>query len=650
MKILQVIGKILRAFWLPIERNTVFFVGLYVLGVVSAWLTVPHTPSGKLYDNLYLELFLDLYVLCALLCLLGVRKTSPQTTKEGSNLSQRTRKQKTPLRCRLVSILKFLLCVVFYAVAMADVYCFEKYGSSLSPSMLMLVGETDSREAGEFLSSVLQWGTLTSGVGWLLLIAVLHAAGSWLVRKSKHLPLQLLPLVQSFMGFLVLCLLVVCLTSSWKNKQALWRLMTLRTVGALENKMTRHEGGEQYLPIYRLAFSIRANQLAAKQVEQLVDAADKVTVDSCSYISPTIVLIIGESYNKHHAQLYGYYMPTTPRQLRRERSGQLVKFSDVVTTWNLTSFVFKHMFSTYVIGQEGDWCDYPLFPEVFKKAGYEVTFLTNQFLSKAKEAIYDFSGGFFLNNPQLSLAMFDHRNETTHPWDDGLLRDWDEQFSKSDSVEKPSLVIFHLLGQHMNYYSRYPRKQTHFTAADYEKHRPKMLGFRKKQLVWYDNATLYNDSIVDQICRRFEDKEAIVIYVPDHGEEIYEPGRFIICRNHSDDIDYPLAHYEYEIPFWVWCSKKYIAGHNDIFRQVRAAKNRPMMIDALPHMLMYLAGIHSKDYHSEYNILSPDYDTHRPRLLKGVVDYNTMPRDMTSKRTAGGPKQKKKETKEQSKK
>ena len=82
MKILQVIGKILRAFWQPIERNTVFFVGLYVLGVVSAWLTVPHTPSGKLYDNLYLELFLDLYVLCALLCLLGIRRLSPQTTKE----------------------------------------------------------------------------------------------------------------------------------------------------------------------------------------------------------------------------------------------------------------------------------------------------------------------------------------------------------------------------------------------------------------------------------------------------------------------------------------------------------------------------------------------------------------------------------------
>ena len=30
--------------------------------------------------------------------------------------------------------------------------------------------------------------------------------------------------------------------------------------------------------------------------------------------------------------------------------------------------------------------------------------IANQFLPKAKEAVYDFSGGFFLNNPKLSAA------------------------------------------------------------------------------------------------------------------------------------------------------------------------------------------------------------------------------------------------------
>ena len=46
------------------------------------------------------------------------------------------------------------------------------------------------------------------------------------------------------------------------------------------------------------------------------------------------------------------------------------------------------------MGDKGDWCDYPLFPEIFRKAGYHVTFMTNQFLPQAKEAVYDFSGGF----------------------------------------------------------------------------------------------------------------------------------------------------------------------------------------------------------------------------------------------------------------
>ena len=70
-----------------------------------------------------------------------------------------------------------------------------------------------------------------------------------------------------------------------------------------------------------------------------------------------------------------------------------------MTCWNLTSFVFKNVFSTHVVGEKGDWCDYPLFPELFRKAGYQVTFITNEFLPQAKEAVYDFSGGFFLNNP-----------------------------------------------------------------------------------------------------------------------------------------------------------------------------------------------------------------------------------------------------------
>lgn len=46
------------------------------------------------------------------------------------------------------------------------------------------------------------------------------------------------------------------------------------------------------------------------------------------------------------------------------------------------------------------------------------------------------------------------------------------------------------------------------------------------------------------------------------------------------------------------------------------------MTDALPHLLLYLAGISAPDYHAEYNLLSPSYDVNRPRILKGSTDYN----------------------------
>ena len=48
------------------------------------------------------------------------------------------------------------------------------------------------------------------------------------------------------------------------------------------------------------------------------------------------------------------------------------------------------------------------------------------------------------------------------------------------------------------------------------------------------------------------------------------------------------------------------------------------MTDALPDMLLYLAGIASKDYHDEYNVLSDKYDEMRPRILKGTTDYDKL--------------------------
>lgn len=601
---------------LPLLKNGVFFFAMYALGILCAYLTLPDNKGQDVYDNLWLELFLDVYFACAVLTVIPAKVR------------------------RWVSL---ALYVVLYGVALTDVFCFWKFGSVISPSMLMLVGETDSREAGEFLSTYLSLDVLSSPVAWIMLLFILHSLVDLRKPLCRLLKVDYAKLQARFhfgflrffhrymlypeCGMLVLALLAWSVVTSWGNKRGMARLMTADTIGSIEHILTEPDHGEFYLPIYRLAFSVYSNHLASQQVDKCVAASKRVVVDSCSFRSPTIVLIIGESYSKAHCQLYGYSQKDTPRQRRLERGGWLTKFNDVVSCWNLTSFVFKNVLSMHVVGEKGEWCDYPLFPELFRKAGYQVTFLTNQFLLAAGQAVYDFSGGFFLNDPVLSKAQFDLRNTSLHRFDEGLLSDYDNFLNEGKiNLKGNNLIIFHLIGQHVSYNTRYPKDRAKWHADDYKELRPDIAGdhYRRRMIAAYDNACLYNDSIVTQIVKRFEDKDAIVVYMPDHGEEIFEPGRDIICRNHSAAVDWPLAHYEFEVPFWIWCSRKYAHHEPEVFKAIKDAKNRRFMTDALPHMMVWLAGISSKDYNDKYNLLSPNYDESRPRVLKNSVDYDKL--------------------------
>ena len=557
----------------PIQQNGAFFVFMFALGWICTQLEImPYylrNRGAEPYELSAPELFLDIYVVCVILTLI-------------------------PKKIRI---------------------------------WVMLAMETTGQEAREFLSGYLSWETVKSGVGWILLLIVVHIL--WTIlrilfsrTRQRFIMPKINPLFfkvfKAVLGCVVIWALYSSISQTWDNKQAIHKLFSCETIGAVEHELTKKDKANLYIPVYRLAFGIYANGLADTQIEQLKAASDKIQVDSCTYRVPNIVLVIGESYNKHHSQLYGYDKPTTPRQMALQEEGSLVVFKDVVSTWNLTSFVFKHMLSLYAVGDSGEWCDKPLFPEVFRKAGYHVTFVTNQFEPKAKEAVYDFSGGFFLNDPELSQRQFDSRNSRTHRFDDGVLKEYD---ALKDSTIGHNLIILHLMGSHMDYRARYPQKtQTVFTPQMYD--RPELNDKQKQILAHYDNSLHYNDSIVACITQRFVDKDAVVIYVPDHGEEIFDGSPYVYGRMHGANIDYRLARNEMEIPFWIWGSQQYRENHPYGWQAIQNVKDRPLMIDVLPHLLLYLGGISTPLYREELNVISPKYDMKRPRILKGVTDYN----------------------------
>ena len=586
------------------------FFFLYLLGIVSSIVTVPDFKGAHMYENAPLELFLDVYLVCALVWLV------PKSLRIG--------RWSMPLRL----IVKVLIYLIIYPLYVIDTFCFVKFGSTINPSMLLLLGETNSNEAGEFLTSYVNTDILLSEVGIVLLVPLAHIICIIVQRYVKFNRRFRMPrLTLAACDAVVFGLLVWICIMGWQNKSLYIKTMSCNTIGEVEHSLAVSPRTEMYQPPMRLAFSIRSNQLIAKQLDRIKATTEKAYVDSCDFKSTNIVLIIGESFNKRHAQLYGYDKKNMPNQMRMKKQGFLIPLQDVVSPWNLTSYVFKHLMTTYCVGDENDWCDYPLFCQLFRKAGYDVTFITNQFLPQAKEPVWDFSGGFFLNDSTLSKAQFDHRNAKLHIFDEGLLDDYKYIMEQNgDSIRKARgrLTIFHLMGLHVNYRIRCPNSKKKWGANDYPNDMD-MPVKRRKVMSDYDNAVWYNDSVVNQIVKRFKNEDAVIIYLPDHGEEVFGPGvRHFFGRMHDANINKRLADEEFRIPMWVYCTQKYIRKHRDVYKAIRKAKNKRYMTDALSHMLIGLAGIHCPYYKPEYDLLSPQYNEQRPRLLKHSVDYDKL--------------------------
>ncbi len=264
----EIIKKCLNVASAPIRRNANFFVFMYLLSMVSS---LTHLPKGTLYENLFLELFVDLYVVCAIVAIF------PKKVRRG---------------------LRAVLYIILYSTAAADTYCFVNFGSTLNPSMLMLVGETNSSEASSFLSALISVEVLFSSVGWILLLALLQILivifrkrlikiyvflVTVLELASLKKRLMAIPRMTAAMpatfGILCLAILITSICTSWHNKVAYHKLMTGRTIGEVEHTLTEKDHAVLYLPIYRLQFSIYANQLAAHQITQLIHAAHEVKVD-----------------------------------------------------------------------------------------------------------------------------------------------------------------------------------------------------------------------------------------------------------------------------------------------------------------------------------------------------------------------------------
>lgn len=170
---------------------------------------------------------------------------------------------------------------------------------------------------------------------------------------------------------------------------------------------------------------------------------------------------------------------------------------------------------------------------------------------------------------------------------DGVLVDLTSSFIQNN--EKKNFYFIHLMGSHNEFSKRYPKSFAQYHPEDY-KDKP----LRQRELLAnYDNSVLYNDWVVYELMNLFKDKEALVIYLPDHGIDIFEGSASHIGHALPSNPRSVLA--SKQIPLMFFTSPSYQKRHDKTLKMIRLNIDNFYCTDNLLYTVMDILGIKFKD-------------------------------------------------------
>lgn len=471
----------------------------------------------------------------------------------------------------------FFVTIVFFHVLLfvVDIFLYYNFKSIFNQDAVDIMAQTTSSEAKSFLSTYLTYPFVISTI---ILITIFL----WCIKK------------------------LASLFSRRKAFAICFMLLSLTGVGvyfiAIKNYVYYHNGESvpQLHSITRAAYSAKVLLLRHNQIVSLRDINSNIKASKSPDYVNTIIVVIGESFNAYHSSLYGYFKETNPLLAKRVKDGSLVVFNDVATFSDHTEMV---MCSVFPLNNwpEPYFTD-PLFPVCFKSAGYHTTMLDNQYFVG--------NGVTFLTDEVLSSQMFDYRNSKGYQYDENMLQEM-------KLIDSPQLIVLHLQGQHYTYADRYPKQFSQFTSNDYAN----LSEEQKKVVANYDNATLYNDYVIDEIIKSVEDKDCLLVYFSDHGEEVYELGDYMGHGNAQVRSD---PTYQLKVPLLIWTSETFCEKHHEKAKRIKESADKPIATFDLPHFLIDVAGINTKSFHPEQSFINDEYKPKTRMVLNHSIDYDKL--------------------------
>lgn len=441
---------------------------------------------------------------------------------------------------KVARVLKPIVFILTTLFAILNLYCYHVYGCLLSNDFIQIIAATNPDEAKEYFDTFISWEQV---VLFFSIIAVSIFITFMLPKIQK------VKLGKSWIVAGVILLFSIC--AIWHNS------------GIIQ---------EEFVDKKRWSFSF----------EEVVDLKNHPThpqIEESDSIHPSqIIIILGESFSSNHSSLYGYKRNTNPLLTRQVQDGNLFVYKKVTSPCSHTTAAFKYLLNTYQIGHEDGlpWYEHTNIIEVMKIAGYYTAWISNQ----SEKGMFD---NLPSGHGQLCDETFFLENEmNANRYDGGLIGK-----EKVNTKEK-NVIFYHFMGQHENFEERYPHDYEEFKGAEYNEY-PE---HQRNLLAAYDNATLYNDFVVNSIMNRYKEQDAVVFYFSDHGLDLFDtdPNYF----GHAKATEESQAQGK-KIPFMVYVSPIFQELHPDKMEKIKSSTNKPFCTDKFIYAVMDVAGYRFAD-------------------------------------------------------
>lgn len=333
-----------------------------------------------------------------------------------------------------------------------------------------------------------------------------------------------------------------------------------------------------------------------------------------SNVRQVFVLVIGESARRDRWSLYGYDRPTSPLL---QRQSNLVAYQDVVTMATATRVSVPVMLTRRTAQQAKDAAFHERsLISAFHEAGFSTYWLSTQ------APLGTFDAPIAVNAREADHVAYLNGSGAwglTPP--DGVLLEPLKR-ALAQSSEPRQLIVLHTLGSHYDYRYRYPNAFARFRPVPLPEDAVNMHDelFREKLENAYDNSILYTDYFISQVIAMVSQSGrpmATVLYLSDHGEDVFDKDCGEVFRGRSSPVSY-------RIPFFLWYSDDYQRAHPRKVEMLKQHSREPITTRAVFPTMLDAADLHFAGEDLSGSVMSENFEM-QPRIVttfNGVVDFD----------------------------